>query len=180
MGFEIILSLAAGALATFLRLIREEERLKPFWESLEKNERIVAIFKFLGIKLPQPQESYQERLQKLFSKFNEVSSEADEIVSELERHVKNKEVVVRQLEQKEHELTEQVRQIRSSPESVAIKNQELLEEILRLQDELRKSQLKEGKSSIWRDLILFALGVLIPYIITWVVANLATNSPASP
>lgn len=46
MGLEILLSLTAGAIATFLRLLRDEERLKPFWESLEKNEKIVTILKF--------------------------------------------------------------------------------------------------------------------------------------
>lgn len=181
MGLEaLLISLAAGGLTTLLRLLREDERLKSFWERLRRNQMLAAVLEIIGVELPPPSESYQERLNKLFTQFGEVMSESDAIVSELERHVRNKETVVRRLEQREQELVSQINKLRESPESVGIRNRELLEELVQLQEELHKSQEKEGKRSIWRDFILFVLGVLLPFLIGWLAPKVGIALPVTP
>lgn len=180
MGVELLASLAVGALTTLFRLLKDSERFKPILEQIRRNQILAAILDFLGIELPTPTEPYQERLSKLFGKFDEVMSESDSIVSELERHVRTKETVVRRLEVREQELTSQVNQLRESPEIATIRNRELLEEVVQLQQELQKSQQKEGKRSVLRDFVLFALGVLLPYLFGRFAPKVGFSLPITP
>lgn len=178
MGIEaIVLSLLAGGITTLFRWLREEERFQPFLGRLEQNQLLVRIFRLLGIEIRPIAETYDQRLRKLFTKFQEVTVESDEIVSELTRHVRSKEEIVRDLERREQQLALQLDQIRTTPEAVAIRNQELLERVVQLQSDLQKAQEKEGKRSVIRDFTLFALGVILPFFIYWAASQFGITLP---
>jgi chromosome segregation ATPase len=178
MVFELLAaSLVAGALTTLLRLLRDVEQLQPFIERVRRNEMLVRVLDVMGIELPAAQESYQERLQSLLSKFVEVSEESEAIVEELQSHIRSKAAVVRGLEQKEQELAYRIEQLEESPEFAVARIQELTEEIARLQKESHSTQAKESRRSALRDFALFALGVLVPYGLGWLAPRIGISLP---
>ena len=173
-------SLLAGVVTTILRLLNEKGRFQPLFDRVEKSRALAQILEQLGIRIPKEEESYQERLSKLFAKFEEITEESDEIVSELERHVRSKEILVEQLHQREQDLASRIDRLKKSPEFVAARNQQLLEQIAILQEELRASNVKEGRRSAIRDFVLFALGVTLPYILGWLAPKIGLTLPPLP
>ena len=180
MNIELLTALVAGAVTTMLRLLRDMEQVKPVIDQIRRNRVLVKVLDMMGIELPASEESYQARLQNLLSKFTEVSEESDAIVEELQRHIRSKAAVVRDLEQKEQELAYRIEQMEESPEFVVARIQELTEEIARLQKESHIAQAKENRRSVIRDFALFALGVLVPYFLGWFLPIIGLTSPPTP
>jgi hypothetical protein len=165
-------SLAVGALTTLIRILRKEKRLQQFWTRLERNEKLVEFLKELGIRLPTAPESHEERMKRLFAKFREVSAESEEILSELEGSLRNKESIVSQLDQRHKELDQKIASIRQSPDYTNLRLLEMLEQ-------MDKDQKKDSRRSAWRDYALFVFGVITPFALSGVY-NLLTQAKPSP
>jgi hypothetical protein len=158
----LVLSLLAGTFPGLLKIMRETEELKSLWNRIERNSFLLSILKALGLELPKPKDSYETRMNSLIAKFNEVTIESDAIIAELESNLKNKKHIVETLEQEEEILATNIEKMRKSPEFGQLQIQQQL-------DRLIQEQKKDGKKGLLRDYLLFALGVVSPYIISWTV-----------
>ncbi len=168
----LLTSLAVGALTTLIRILRKEKRLQRFWERLDRNEKLLNLLKELGINLPKAPESYEERMKRLFAKFREVSTDSEEILSELESSLRNKEAIVNQLDQRKKELDQKITSIQQSPDYANVRMLEMLAQ-------MDKEQKKDSRRSAWRDYGLFVLGVVTPFVLSGAY-NLLTQPRPSP
>jgi len=166
-----LVSLLIGTLTTLIRVLRNEPRLQAFWSRIERNQSLTKLFKLFGFKIPAPRESYQERTSKLFAKFQQVTEETEEIVSELERNLRTKENVVNQLDQRHKDLDEKLEKMKQLPEYSNLRTLDLLEQLIR-------DQKRDGRRSALRDYGLYILGVATPYVINWITAQSNTPKPA--
>lgn len=181
MGIELVaISLAAGAIPTLIRLLQDVELFQPVLNRVRRNQILVKFLEFLGVELAAPTESYQERLNTLLAKFTEVSNESEAIVVELQSHIHSKEAIVRDLEQKEKDLSSRIDQMKESPEFVIARIQELTEEIAQLQKEASQAQARDSRQSKLRDFGLFALGVIVSYGLQWLGPRVGVVAPPTP
>jgi hypothetical protein len=153
-----IASLAAGAVPLIWRLLRENSRLRGILEKLEHDQTFVKILDIFGVKLPKPEESYEVRMDKLIRKFSEVSTESDQIIFELETNLRNKKAVVDDLGKQQNEIAEKIEELRQSPEFGNLLIQAKL-------DKMEADQKKDSRKGALRDYLLFAGGVITPFII---------------
>jgi hypothetical protein len=154
----IIFSLLAGVGANILKQLAESDTL---WQKIQQYKIIVEILGQIGIHPPKPKETYQERMNRLMTKFDELSLETNVVVSELETNLRQKEAIVRNLETQENELSTRLQTLKSSPEAGNI-------ELQRRLDMLIEEQKRESKKGKWQDFLYFALGVFTPYLITFI------------
>ncbi len=156
-----VASLAVGLLTTLIRILREDPRFQGFWGRLENNKVLIESLRVLGIQLPKKRESYEVRMQRLFSKFQEVSAESQDVVAEIERNVREKESVVNRLDQQYKELDQRLEKLRQSPEYGNAQT-------LRLLEQMSQEQKRDSRGSALRDYSLFFLGVASPYVLNWI------------
>lgn len=168
--FLVVTSLAAGAVPLIWRFLKENTKLGLFMERLEYNDVFKRGLKIFGIELPKPKDSYEVRMDKLIAKFNDVSTDADQIIFELETNLRNKKSVVDTLENQQKDLAQRIEELKKSPEFATLQIQAKL-------DKMDSEQKKDSRKSVFRDYALYALGVLTPYLIAWAAKLFNTTLP---
>lgn len=157
----LLTSLIAGTVPLVWRVLRENTRLRGYLERLEYNESFKKFLDLAGIKLPKPKDSYEVRMDKLITKFNEVSTESDQIIYEIETSLRNKKMVVDELGNQQKELAQRIEELKKAPEFITLQIQAKL-------DKMDAEQKKDSRKSALRDYFLYAFGVFTPYLISWI------------
>lgn len=168
---DLLVTAAASAILGFipimLKSVKELPQFSVIWNFLQRTG-VIDILQKLGIEVPKERESYDERMAKLISKFNEVTSETDTIVAELESNVRTKANRVKELEKQHENLLDRIEVLKQSPQYADLQTQAMLEKFMQEQN-------RDGKKSMWRDYGLFILGVATPYILNFILSKLGVQ-----
>jgi len=167
MDIFVLASAALGFIPVILKYIRDLPQFSVFWNFLQRTG-IIDILQKAGIEVPKAKGTYDERMARLIAKFNEVTSETDTIVSELEGSVRTKASRIKELEQQHENLQSRIEVLKQSPQYADLQTQAMLEKFMQEQN-------RDGKRSTWRDYGLFILGVTTPYLLNFLFAKLGYN-----
>jgi hypothetical protein len=166
----LLTSLVAGAVPLIWRVLKENTKLRGYLVSLEYNETFKKFLDLAGIKLPKPKESYEVRMDRLINKFNEVSTESDQIIYELETNLRNKKLVVDELGKQQSDLAQRIEELKKAPEFITLQIQAKL-------DKMDAEQKRDSRKGAFRDYSLYALGVLTPFLISWIASYFNVSVP---
>lgn len=151
------LSLLAGALPTLLRdLVSRFTWLAPVQEALER----IGV-----VEVPRaPEGNFSERIQRLTASLTEASTDFEGLLHEMEEVATRREAAVSELEAKLTELSRREEELQTRINTLSQTHPRAAQEFIAL---LEKEQAKGEKRSARRDYALFAAGVVVTILLTF-------------
>ena len=171
-SLPILISLTLGLIVELWLIFFPDSRLgksfgnfinKYVQEASNESETFKKIVDFL-VGNPEQEVSYQTRTKQLIEKFSELSSETDKTIHELQTDLNSKVAMISELSDQQKELMSKIEDIKKTPEFVTLQIQAKL-------DKMDMEQNKDSRKGVLRDYLLYALGVVTPYIINFIITK---------